>query len=116
MFTGMDISSTNVGWRPFPLNEFNTYLSDMESSTRSCSHFKLLEQKVKERLWTLVPLSATASTTPTSLKKFAHPSEWTVEQVVEWVRSRGFDEDVCTKFQGPFVLPLSYSSISLHVL
>ncbi|KAJ6565996.1 hypothetical protein B0H10DRAFT_2112103 [Mycena sp. CBHHK59/15] len=27
-----------------------------------------------------------------------HPSEWTVEEVVEWLKSRGFDEDVCDKF------------------
>ena len=60
---------------------------------------------------TLVPLLTTTSTAPTSSKKSAHPSEWSVEQVVEWVRSRGFDEGVCAKFQGPFVLPLSYSSI-----
>ncbi|KIK57636.1 hypothetical protein GYMLUDRAFT_75254 [Collybiopsis luxurians FD-317 M1] len=27
-----------------------------------------------------------------------HPSEWTVEQVIEWIRSKGFGEDVCEKF------------------
>ncbi|KAI0941212.1 hypothetical protein AcV7_002842 [Taiwanofungus camphoratus] len=27
-----------------------------------------------------------------------HPSEWTVEQVVEWLRSKGFDQDICDKF------------------
>ncbi|KAH9927346.1 uncharacterized protein B0H18DRAFT_1084840 [Fomitopsis serialis] len=27
-----------------------------------------------------------------------HPSEWSVEQVVEWLRSKGFDEGVCEKF------------------
>ncbi|KAJ7459106.1 hypothetical protein B0H11DRAFT_179716 [Mycena galericulata] len=27
-----------------------------------------------------------------------HPSEWTVEEVVEWIKSKGFDEDVCDKF------------------
>ena len=56
---------------------------------------------------TLVPPSSATSTAPTSslsIKKSApgHPSEWTVEQVVEWVRSRGFDEGVCAKFQGSF--------------
>jgi hypothetical protein len=28
------------------------------------------------------------------------PSEWTVEQVMVWARSKGFDETVVTKFQG----------------
>ena len=29
-----------------------------------------------------------------------HPSEWTVDQVVEWLRAKGFDEGVCEKFTG----------------
>ena len=62
---------------------------------------------------TLVPPSSVASAAPNSspsVKNSAHPSEWTVEQVVEWVRSRGFDEGVCAKFQGsfPLALPTSY--------
>jgi len=31
-------------------------------------------------------------------KKGTPPVEWTVEQVVEWIRSKGFDEGVCGKF------------------
>ena len=27
-----------------------------------------------------------------------HPSEWSVDQVVAWLRARGFDESVCDKF------------------
>ncbi|KAJ7490150.1 hypothetical protein B0H11DRAFT_1651812, partial [Mycena galericulata] len=27
-----------------------------------------------------------------------HPSEWTLEEVVEWIKSKGFDQDVCDKF------------------
>ncbi|KAJ7482365.1 hypothetical protein B0H11DRAFT_1630050, partial [Mycena galericulata] len=27
-----------------------------------------------------------------------HPSEWTLEEVVEWIKSQGFDQDVCDKF------------------
>lgn len=27
-----------------------------------------------------------------------HPAEWTVEEVVDWLRSKGFDEAVCGKF------------------
>ncbi|KAJ7490170.1 hypothetical protein B0H11DRAFT_1694407, partial [Mycena galericulata] len=29
-----------------------------------------------------------------------HPSEWTLEEVVEWIKSKGFDGDVCDKFIG----------------
>ncbi|KAJ7070739.1 hypothetical protein C8F01DRAFT_975539 [Mycena amicta] len=27
-----------------------------------------------------------------------HPSEWSVEEVVEWLKAKNFDEDVCDKF------------------
>ncbi len=27
-----------------------------------------------------------------------HPADWTVEEVLEWLRSKGFDEDSCKKF------------------
>ncbi|KAF8165856.1 hypothetical protein B0H34DRAFT_794189 [Crassisporium funariophilum] len=27
-----------------------------------------------------------------------HPSEWNVDEVVEWLKSKGFDQDVCDKF------------------
>lgn len=29
-----------------------------------------------------------------------HPSDWTVDEVVEWLRAKGFDEGVCEKFIG----------------
>ncbi len=54
------------------------------------------------------PLSAT-STVPSGSPS-VNPSEWTIEQVVEWARNRGFDESVCAKFQGPFLLPLPFLS------
>ncbi|KAF4619419.1 hypothetical protein D9613_004857 [Agrocybe pediades] len=52
--------------------------------------------------------SAPAMTTPappmqqslsaaSTLKK-NHPSEWTLEEVIEWLKSKGFDQDVCDKF------------------
>lgn len=31
-------------------------------------------------------------------KKAAPPSEWSVEEVVEWLKSKGFGQDVCDKF------------------
>ena len=30
------------------------------------------------------------------------PSEWTVDEVVEWLKGKGFDQDVQHKFIGPF--------------
>ncbi|KAE9389360.1 hypothetical protein BT96DRAFT_980734 [Gymnopus androsaceus JB14] len=31
-------------------------------------------------------------------KEKTHPSEWNVEEVVEWLRTKGFGDDVCDKF------------------
>ncbi|CDO77198.1 hypothetical protein BN946_scf184747.g11 [Trametes cinnabarina] len=39
-----------------------------------------------------------ASTPDASKKPSTHPSEWTVEEVVDWLRLKGFDQGVCDKF------------------
>jgi hypothetical protein len=46
------------------------------------------------------PLSASRNADYSTDRKprNAHPVEWTVEEVVEWLRSKGFDEVVCDKF------------------
>ncbi|KAI0371457.1 hypothetical protein BV20DRAFT_1120507 [Pilatotrama ljubarskyi] len=31
-------------------------------------------------------------------KPTTHPSEWTVDEVIEWLKSKGFDQGVCDKF------------------
>ncbi|KXN84942.1 Protein pob1 [Leucoagaricus sp. SymC.cos] len=31
-------------------------------------------------------------------KEKTHPSEWSLEEVIEWLKSKGFDQDVCDKF------------------
>ncbi|KAF8900318.1 hypothetical protein CPB85DRAFT_1439599 [Mucidula mucida] len=44
--------------------------------------------------------SNTVSTLPTPIEKKekTHPSEWTLDDVVDWLKSKGFDQDVCEKF------------------
>lgn len=49
-----------------------------------------------------------SSTAPTSAapaeveekREPKHPNDWSVEEVIEWLKSKGFDEDVCNKFTG----------------
>lgn len=54
----------------------------------------------------LQPLSEQAPAREnTSKKAGTYPSEWTVEEVVDWLKSKSFGEDVCAKFIG-----ISYSS------
>ena len=46
------------------------------------------------------PLSAARSADLSSSRRpqNPHPAEWAVEEVVDWLRSKGFDEAVCDKF------------------
>ncbi|KAF7432629.1 polar growth protein [Pleurotus ostreatus] len=50
------------------------------------------------------PINPAASTNGNGVEKRepekekTHPSDWSVEEVVEWLRSKGFDQDVCDKF------------------
>jgi SAM domain (Sterile alpha motif) len=46
------------------------------------------------------PLSAPRSSDFSANKKprDVHPSEWNVEEVIDWLRSKGFDDMVCDKF------------------
>ncbi|KAI0265884.1 hypothetical protein BC834DRAFT_876782 [Gloeopeniophorella convolvens] len=45
-------------------------------------------------------LSGPRSAEPSGIKKFQteHPSDWSVDEVVDWLRSKGFDDGVCDKF------------------
>lgn len=41
-------------------------------------------------------------------KKEKSPAEWTVDDVIEWLKSKGFDQDVQTKFIGELILLVSF--------
>ena len=41
----------------------------------------------------------------------SHPSEWTLEEVIEWLKSKGFDQGVCDKFIGKSLLPVIHHNI-----
>jgi hypothetical protein len=46
------------------------------------------------------PLTASSmqNTLVEEKKEKTHPTEWSVEDVAEWLKSKGFDQDVCEKF------------------
>ena len=46
------------------------------------------------------PLSAphSADLSPSKRSRDVHPSEWNVEDVIDWLRAKGFDDSVCDKF------------------
>ncbi|RDB20024.1 hypothetical protein Hypma_013044 [Hypsizygus marmoreus] len=53
-------------------------------------------------------------------KDKAHPSEWSVEEVVEWLKSKGFDQDVCDKFTeqeitGDVLLELDVNLLKIEI-
>ena len=44
-----------------------------------------------------------------------HPSDWTVDEVIDWLKSKGFDQSVCDKFIGTFDLRLVCTlNLTLH--
>lgn len=53
------------------------------------------------------PSARPSSPSPPSVQsgfKQTHPSEWTVDQVVEWLKSKGMDEATCSKFIGKTII------------
>ena len=46
---------------------------------------------------TSIPVSTTIQAAP--------PIEWSVNEVVDWLKSKGFDQDVCDKFTGEYIIP-----------
>jgi hypothetical protein len=39
-------------------------------------------------------------TEASSKKSTSQPADWTVDEVADWLKSKGFDQDVCSKFAG----------------
>jgi hypothetical protein len=68
------------------------------------------------------PLSRSSSTPFSGYRErlFVHPTEWTVNETVSWLRSKGFEEDVCEKFieqetAGDALLNLDASSLKTEI-
>ena len=58
------------------------------------------------------PSSPSVFTRPTSIvsttvqgRNETPPKEWSVNEVVDWLKSKGFDKDVCDKFTGEYIIP-----------
>ena len=53
-----------------------------------------------------IPMLPTPPVADEKMKKEkAHPSGWVLEDVVEWLKNKGFDQDVCDKFVGMLSFP-----------
>jgi hypothetical protein len=68
------------------------------------------------------PLSRSNSTpfSPLRERLYVHPIEWTVEETVHWLRSKGFEETVCEKFveqdtTGDALLNLNVTSLKTEI-
>lgn len=53
---------------------------------------------------TSMPQMSPELTRESSLMKPVSPSEWSVEEVVDWLKSKSFGQDICDKFIGKFRL------------
>jgi hypothetical protein len=68
------------------------------------------------------PLSRSSSAPfpPLQERLYLHPIEWTVEETVDWLRSKGFDDIVCDKFieqdiTGDALLNLDATSLKTEI-
>ncbi|KAF8489479.1 hypothetical protein F5888DRAFT_1808828 [Russula emetica] len=69
------------------------------------------------------PLSRSSSSAPFSPlqeRLYVHPIEWTVEETVNWLRSKGFEDTVCEKFieqetTGDALLNLNATSLKTEI-
>jgi len=82
--------------RPTPsqIGRLRRLLSDRVSASRTSQSTPQLDESEKGR---------TSQSTPQldeSEKGRTQPWEWSVEEVVEWVKSEEFGQDVCDKFAG----------------
>jgi SAM domain (Sterile alpha motif) len=64
--------------------------------------------------------SSSASFYPLRERLYVHPIEWTVEETVNWLRSKGFDDTVCEKFieqetTGDALLNLNVTSLKTEI-
>ena len=59
------------------------------------------------------PISTSVFTRPASIpvsttvqgRNETPPMEWSVKEVADWLKSKGFDQDVCDKFIGEYIIP-----------
>ncbi|KAG2042048.1 hypothetical protein BDR03DRAFT_889290 [Suillus americanus] len=65
---------------PLPTSKHNSVASSAQVSTTS------------------MPQTSSEPTQESSLMKSVPPSEWSVEEVVDWLKSKNFGQDVCDKF------------------
>jgi hypothetical protein len=65
---------------------------------------------------TSMPQTPSEFTREGSPMKPAPPSEWSVEEVVDWLKSKGFGQDVCDKFIGRFLHFVVQSELMLYSL
>lgn len=58
-----------------------------------------------------VSTNLTSAPTQTPLdekKEKKHPNDWSVDDVIDWLKSRGFDSDVCDKFTGKVIITIAF--------
>jgi len=69
---------------------------------------------------TMSPALQASQQPPTSPVSGTHPSDWTVTEVVDWLKSKGFDQDVCDKFTeqeitGDVLLELDANTLKVEI-
>ena len=78
----------------------SSFVSYGQSSTAGIQQALTTPATTVASLKTSTPHASGTSTPDPAKKAATHPSEWTVDDVVDWLKSKGFDQGVCDKFIG----------------
>lgn len=87
---------------PFPVNG----MSSPSVSFMGNKHNSIMSSTSAPSMSMPIPHSSVSGSQSLSLQNSlspvskTHPSDWTVDQVLEWLKNKGFDQDVCDKFAG----------------
>ena len=87
----------------FPASVGHSSSSKRNGMTSSSSALGMLVNANSTSIFTR-PASTSVSTTVQECNE-TPPLEWSVKEVVDWLKSKGFDQDVCDKFIGEYTIP-----------
>ena len=81
--------------------------SKHNSMVSSSSAPGMVQQQQQSNGTSVSTKSASIPLSPAQGRNETPPVEWSVEEVVDWLKSKGFDQEICDKFVGEY-MPLSF--------
>ena len=93
---------------PFPtsVGQKHNGMTSSSAPGMSLNALQVQQQQLNSTSVYAEPASIPVSTTVQERNE-TPPMEWSINEVVDWLKSKGFDQDVCDKFIGEYIIPFS---------